>query len=77
MTGAREEAAAMTWQHGKPPHRELVEVLHNGRVIRVRAIWGCDGTLPHWESEDEDTLWHHSAFHEWRYPMPEERSHPR
>jgi hypothetical protein len=54
------------WQSGKPPNEQLVEVEDDGRVIRVRAIWGRDGTRPHWESEDRDTLWEPFAFKRWR-----------
>jgi hypothetical protein len=54
------------WNYGKPPSDQIVEVEYKGAVIRVRAIWGRDGTLPHWESEDRDTLWSVSAFYRWR-----------
>jgi hypothetical protein len=56
------------WQTGKPPHQQVVEVEDDGRIIRVRAQWGRDGYLPHWESEDRDTLWRPSAFTRWRFP---------
>lgn len=55
------------WQAGKPPNETLVEVEHKERgVIRARAIWGRDGTLPHWESEDRGILWSPNAFNRWR-----------
>ena len=63
MTQERQEKE---WQTGKPPNEQVVEVEDGKRIIRVRAIWGRDGTLPHWESEDRDTLWHPSAFSRWR-----------
>jgi hypothetical protein len=55
------------WNIGPPPHRDLVEVFEDGQVLRVRAIWGSDGVLPHWESEDGDTLYDPSAFRFWRH----------
>lgn len=63
----------MEWQSDKPPDGALVEVEWECRTIRVRAIWGRDGRLPHWESEDKDTLWHPSAFNRWRQLASEER----
>lgn len=55
------------WQTGKPPNETLVEVEDDqGRIVRARAIWGRDGTLPHWQSENADTRWHPSAFGRWR-----------
>lgn len=54
------------WQMGKPPNEVVVEVEGDNTIIRVRAIWGHDGTLPHWESEDRDTLYAPSAFSRWR-----------
>jgi hypothetical protein len=56
------------WRTGKPPNEVVVEVMDGAEVIRVRAIWGRDGMLPHWESEDRDTLYRVSAFDKWRYP---------
>lgn len=57
------------WQTGKPPNEKVVEVeADDAGIIRVRAIWGRDGTLPHWESEDGDSVWHPSAFSRWREP---------
>ena len=56
----------MTWETSKPPDDTLVEVEYEGAIIRVRAVWGRDGMLPHWESEDQDTLWRPSAFTRWR-----------
>lgn len=54
------------WETGKPPNEQIVEVEDEGRIIRVRAMWGRDGMRPHWESEDRDTLWAPSAFTRWR-----------
>lgn len=55
------------WQNSKPPNEHVVEVEdEDGTILRVRAIWGRDGLLPHWESEDRDTLWHPSVFKRWR-----------
>jgi hypothetical protein len=55
------------WRSGKPPNEVVVEVKdRNGRALRARAIWGRDGVLPHWESEDRDTLWRPSEFRLWR-----------
>lgn len=58
------------WQTGAPPNEQVVEVEWNGFIIRVRSIYGRDGTLPHWESEDRDTLWTPNAFDRWRVPSP-------
>jgi hypothetical protein len=58
------------WQYGKPPNETLVEVEYEGTIYRVRAMWGRDGMLPHWESEDRDTLWCASAFNRWREIKP-------
>lgn len=66
----------MKWQAGKPPHRQLVKVKDGRKVIRVRAIWGSDGTRPHWESEDRNTFWEPSAFSMWR-PTTGEKGTPR
>lgn len=52
------------WQYGKPPNETLVEV---DGPLRVRAIWGRDGLLPHWESENRTTLWGPNAFTRWRH----------
>ncbi len=54
------------WRNEKPPNETLVEVEYEGGIIRARAIWGRDGMLPHWESEDRDTLWEPRAFSRWR-----------
>jgi hypothetical protein len=55
------------WSSEKPPSETLVEVKDDERgIIRVRAIWGRDGTLPHWESEDRGILWSPNAFKRWR-----------
>lgn len=61
------DARAAQWQTGKPPNEQVVEVKNGPKVIRVRAIWGRDGVLPHWESEDGDKMWGASAFTRWRY----------
>lgn len=74
VTGTRTSTATRSsgqrqmsnWQHGKPPNEQLVEVEHEREIIRVRAIWGRDGLLPHWESEDRGILWSPDAFHRWR-----------
>jgi hypothetical protein len=55
------------WQKGKPPNEEVVEVLDRDRIIRARAVWGRDGVLPHWESEDGNNHWSPSAFIQWRH----------
>lgn len=56
------------WQTGKPPQGEVVEAEDDGQLVRVRAIYGDKdrGVLPHWESEDCDTLYAPSAFSRWR-----------
>ena len=59
----------MDWQTSKPPNEQVVEVEDEGRIIRVRAIWGRDGYVPHWESEDRDTLWSVPTFTRWRMPQ--------
>ena len=56
----------MNWQTGKPPNERVVEVEDEGQIIRVRAIWGRDGILPHWESENRDRFYSPSAFRRWR-----------
>ncbi len=62
------EGAIMgTWQSRKPPNERVVEVKNGPDIIRVRAIWGRDGVLPHWESEDRNRLWGPSAFKQWRH----------
>lgn len=61
------------WRDGKPPNEQIVEVEdEDGRTIRVMAIWGRDGTLPHWESEDRNTHWNVSAFTRWRQTQERE-----
>ena len=66
MTNQKHGGNAAEWKVSKPPNEELVEVEDGSAIIRVRAIWGRDGLLPHWESEDKDTLWRPSAFQRWR-----------
>lgn len=54
------------WRYDKPPNEEVVIVEYKGKLIKVLAIWGRDGTLPHWESEGRNSHWHPSAFSRWR-----------
>lgn len=59
------------WQTGKPPDLKVVEVKLGNKIIRARAIWGRDGILPHWETEDSRSssagcLFPPHAFAEWR-----------
>ena len=54
------------WQTGRPPNEELVEVMLDGEIIRVRAFYGRDGWRPHWRSEDETTSWSVESFSAWR-----------
>ncbi len=65
----------MTWETGRPPHGELVEVEDSETIISVRAVYGDEriGVLPHWESEDRDTLWSPNAFSRWRRTAPKEQ----
>jgi hypothetical protein len=65
-TGSPRTQPDGSWQTGKPPHGVLVEVMDTDGIHRVRAVWGSDGVLPHWESEDRDALWSPSAFGKWR-----------
>lgn len=46
-----QETAPPDWQYGKPPNEQWVEAERDGTVVTARAIWGRDGTLPHWEME--------------------------
>jgi len=63
------EAQLTGWQTCRPPHRVVVEVEDDDRVIRVRAVWGDSnaGVLPHWESEDRGTLYYPDSFGRWRH----------
>jgi len=54
------------WETGKPPNEEVVEVKRGRQIIRVRAMWGRDGSLPHWEAEDRSVLWSPNTFTRWR-----------
>ncbi|MPZ20155.1 MAG: hypothetical protein GEV06_19890 [Luteitalea sp.] len=67
MTPDTREGQPMEWETGKPPNEVVVEVQHRRSVLRARAIWGRDGVLPHWESEDRNTLWPPHAFTKWRH----------
>jgi uncharacterized membrane protein len=60
------------WQTGKPPNEVIVEVEHpeTGKILLVRAMWGRDGYLPHWESQDRSTVWAPNAFRRWRHTRP-------
>jgi len=51
----------------KPPNERLVEVEYSGNTIKVRAIYGRDGVLPHWESEDGTKSWSPDFFTSWQY----------
>lgn len=53
------------WIYDKPPNETDVEVEHNGRVIVVRAIWGREGTLPHWRGND-GSCYGVRMFQRWR-----------
>lgn len=64
------------WQTDNPPNEQVVEVEYGGKIIRVRAIWGRDGTLPHWEEENRNRLWHPSAFQRWRPISADEGRQP-
>lgn len=54
------------WQYGKPPNEQVVEVEYGRKIIKVKAIWGRDGTLPHWEAVDGVRLWSPNMFKRWR-----------
>lgn len=56
------------WKSTLPPHDTLVEVETELGIIKVRAIWRDleKGILPHWESEDGNTLYHLYSFNRWR-----------
>jgi hypothetical protein len=58
--------AENAWRDGKPPNETIVEVEWEGEIVRVQAYYGRNGRLPHWESEDGDTMWITSAFNRWR-----------
>jgi hypothetical protein len=68
------DAVVEPWQSGRPPNREIVEVEWEGKIIRVQAIWGQDGVLPHWEAEDRSCLWEPAAFKNWRRPSADTSS---
>jgi hypothetical protein len=55
------------WINGvKPPNEEWVEVLSgSGEVQTAKAVYGRDGTLPHWETKD-GLHCHPSRFNSWR-----------
>lgn len=62
------------WRFDTPPNEVLVEVDdpdHAGGVITAMAIFGRDGTRPHWRSEDGDKLWPAETFLRWR-PLQQE-----
>jgi carbon storage regulator len=62
------------WRSDSPPNEVLVEVDdpdHAGGYIHVMAIYGGDGTRPHWRSEDGDQLWPVGTFLRWRPLQPE------
>lgn len=56
------------WKSIPPPRDTLVEVETELGIIKVRAIWGNleKGILPHWESENGNTLYHPYSFKQWR-----------
>lgn len=60
------------WQTGQPPNEVLVEVPdpETKRIILVKAFYGRDGYLPHWQSEDGNTVWPPGAFRRWRHTRP-------
>ena len=50
----------------KPPNEEWVEVLGGDGEIKIAmAVYGRDGTLPHWETKD-GLHCHPSRFNRWR-----------
>jgi hypothetical protein len=55
------------WDYGPPPNETIVEVELDGDIIRVKAFYGRDGTLPHWKSEDESVAWSVNKFDRWRH----------
>jgi hypothetical protein len=54
-----------SWQTGPPPSGTLVEVELDGNIIKAKAVYGREGILPHWESED-GTCRPVEAFRKWR-----------
>ena len=59
------------WEYGMPPNEEIVEVEHEGKIIRVMAFYGRDGTRSHWTTpfgEGPQIQWEFSAFSRWRRP---------
>jgi hypothetical protein len=54
-----------SWQTSSPPSGTLVEVELDGNIIKAKAIYGREGILPHWESED-GTCRPVEAFRKWR-----------
>ncbi len=61
---------ANQWKTSKPPNDTLVEVEHQGQVIRVKAFFGREGYHPSWQSEDGASSWHPSCFTRWREINP-------
>ena len=53
------------WQYTKPPNEKWVEVEYNAEIVKAKAIWGRDGTLPHWELANGILIEPH-AFNRWR-----------
>src|SRR5688572_11059964 len=48
----RKSLMTKKWQTTKPPNERPVEVERGGRIVTATAIWGRDGTHPHWKLED-------------------------
>ncbi len=59
---------SLEWRSDKPPNEQWVEVKKGRHALKARAIWGRDGTLPHWE-DCKWTCYPVSAFAQWR-PFP-------
>ena len=59
------------WRYGRPPNEEIVEaqLFSNDSILRLKAIYGRDGTRPHWTSEDEKMCWSPQSVRRWR-PIP-------
>ena len=53
------------WKATAPPNEVWVEVKDGKEVRVVRALWGRDGRLPHWE-DPNGGVYGHKTFRLWR-----------
>jgi len=65
------ETNEQPWSMAKPPNEQPVEVeLPDGRIIEAMAIYGREGTLPHWQLVQFNELRSPGTFRRWRPIAP-------